>query len=130
MLKGLNIPFDVQMRLPPYMDGFMGGSRVICSPPPTDTDRDIVILVLDVETAVAKLEKNGWVTPELDPELEYEGEDSDFRTVRKGDDNVMVFSNPREYGAVLAATLIARSQNIMSKADRYALFETARSPWR
>ncbi|ANS06217.1 hypothetical protein HOR19_gp24 [Phage MedPE-SWcel-C56] len=114
--------------MPGYVMGFFGGSRVICLPPPTDTDRDIVLRVLNVEPAAEYLLAKGWELPK-DRE-EYPGEYGSFVTMRKGEDNVMLFEDPREYGAVLAATCIAMQQNLMEKSQRYKLFEIARGYWR
>ena len=111
-----------------FQQGFFGGSRVICDPPPTDTDRDFVLLVNDVATAACRLYRHGWQDPA--GMSEYRGEHGDFVTVRRGEDNAMLFGNPVEFGAVLAATCIATQKNIMQKSERYALFETARATWR
>lgn len=107
-------------------DAFYGGSRVICNPPPTNTDCDIVLLV----TSIRSFEKDlhfEWATP---ASSDYAGEGDTFRTYRRDEYNLMVFDDPTEYGAVLGATALAQHLNIQDKQTRYALFEKVRSPWR
>jgi hypothetical protein len=110
-----------------FEDGFYGGSRVICDPAPTDTDCDVCMLVRSAEYARDILVDAGWDTPDLE---EYDGDTDNFYTVRKGEFNILIFEDPVEYGAVLAATCIAMDQNLLVKADRYALFTVARSTFR
>lgn len=106
-------------------DAFYGGSRVICNPPPTDTDCDIVILVTSITSFESDLGLE-WDTPVSD----YGGDGDTFKTFRKGEYNLMVFDDPTEFGAVLGATALAQHLNIQDKQKRYAFFEKVRSPWR
>jgi hypothetical protein len=108
--------------------GFYGGSRATCSPPPKGTDNDIFLHVRDVGTACTVLLRCGWDFP-LGPS-DYNGEYKDFATMRRGEDNVLLFSDEYEFGAVWGATCLAKTMNIQDKAERYALFEAARAPWR
>jgi len=110
-----------------FIKGFYGGSRVIVDPPPTDTDNDLVLLVDSVECFHEALDQFSWDTPH---DMEYGGKRDTFATFRKGEYNLMVFEDATEFGAVLGATAVAKRINIKSKMERYALFETARSPWR
>lgn len=112
-----------------FIEGFYGGSRAIVSPPPEDTDCDIVLLVASITKFDAALEL-GWEPPVFDNPSTYDGDGTTFKTYRKGEYNLMVFDDPTEYGAVKAATCIAKHANIKDKAKRYKLFEVARSPWR
>lgn len=111
-----------------FLCGFYGGSRVICDPPPTDTDRDLCLHVTDVSNAVKLLEDAGWSRP--DDLEEYPDEYESFATLRKGDDNVMLFDNAYEFGAVWGATNAAQTMNLLEKSERYKLFEAARKAWR
>ncbi len=108
--------------------GFYGGSRATCSPPPEGTDNDIFLHVRDVDSACVVLIRSGWDLP--DEQCAYEGQYKDFATLRRGEDNILLFSNEYEFGAVWGATCLAKTINIQDKAERYALFEAARAPWR
>ena len=105
---------------------FYGGSRVICNPPPTDTDCDIVILATTLHDFEESLGLE-WDTP---CQSDYDGDGDTFKTYRHGEYNLMVFDDPTEFGAVLGATALAKHLNIKEKEKRYALFEKIRSPWR
>ena len=117
---------DIGIKTEEVVEAFYGGSRVICSPPPTDTDRDIVILVTSIQRFDRDLDF-WWIAADTS---DYEGDGDTFRTYRRGDDNIMVFDDPTEYGAILGATALAKHLNIRDKKKRYALFEKIRSPWR
>jgi hypothetical protein len=110
-----------------FVEGFYGGSRAIVDPPPTDTDCDVVILVRNLGAFQDYLPYD-WTTPEKAGK--YLDESSTFITYRREEYNLMVFSDATEFGAVKAATAIAKHANIKDKAKRYRLFEIARSPWR
>ena len=111
-----------------FITGFFGGSRATCSPPPANTDNDLFIHVKDVSNALTVLIRSGWKMPtDID---QYDGEYIDFATVRRGEYNILLFSNPYEFGAVWGATCVAKELNLKRKSDRYALFEAARGPWR
>lgn len=105
---------------------FRGGSREMVSPPPTDTDLDIVIHVRDVQNAVYILEGCGFDATKG----KYVDEHCNFTTLRKGELNVMLVGDPYEFGAMWGATSYAKSVNMKDKADRYDLFERVRLPWR
>ena len=111
-----------------FIAGFFGGSRATCSPPPTNTDNDMFIHVKDVESACSVLIDSGWNFSGED--CAYEGEYSDFRTLRKGEDNILLFSDAYEFGAVWGATCVAKTMNLQHKDERYRLFEVVRAPWR
>jgi len=111
-----------------FEQGFFTGSRIICDPAPTDTDRDIALLVRDVSAAAGSLFEYGWCVP--DTLQDYDGEYENFVTMRRVDDNIMLFGDPVEFGAVLAATCIAMRKNLLEKSERYELFKTARATWR
>lgn len=106
------------------IEAFMGGSKVICDPPPADTDTDYCVLVRGIGDFVD--ENPNWEFIKED----YLGENSTFTTCRRGEYNLLVFLIAAEYGACRGATAIAKKANIADKSKRYALFETARSPWR
>ena len=95
------------------------GSRYICNPAPTDTDEDIVCLA--TEELKLALEYAG---AEADGEPEkYEGM-SDFVSMRMGEVNVIVTDAPSFYRRFVAATEEAKAKNLVSKADRIALFQS------
>lgn len=108
---------------------FLGGSKAMCDPPPTGTDTDICIHVVDMDYAVEQLLDAGWELPDCN-RCGYAGEYSSFRTLRKGEYNVLLFVEAYEFGAVWAATCVGKHLNIQCKDKRYKLFEVARAPWR
>lgn len=58
-----------------YISYWQTGSYYICRPPVMDTDRDVVILVKDLEKAKEQLKSLGW---ELQSSEEYKELDNDF----------------------------------------------------
>lgn len=101
------------------------GSRVTCSPPPSDTDQDYLVIVPDNEATVGKVVNNlsglGFV---------WEGNDhyqnamaNDFMSWRKDDTNFIVTSNDAFATRHRAATHVCTRLNLMSKQDRIALFQ-------
>ena len=65
------------------------GSRVICDPPPLNTDEDWVCFQPNYDEAIKALEADGFMSEGL-PEF-YTGNDrGSFRSLRKGDINLIL----------------------------------------
>lgn len=101
----------------------MVGSRVTCSPPPTDTDEDWI--VLDLSKSVAKyLEDKGW--DNCDQFDEYDDPDTDATIFRADHVNVICLHSTDQYNKFILATRLSKQFNLMRKVDRIALFDAVR----
>lgn len=97
----------------------MVGSRATCSPPPTDTDEDYLILVDDAEATVKLLVDMGF---EYDRE-KYKGIGPlGFISLRFGDLNYIVTEDKDFFTNFLSATYLAKKFNLLEKSDRVELF--------
>ena len=94
------------------------GSRYICNPPPTNTDKDTVILVNGYYDWQKLLLNEGWE----DGETDYENV-GDFQSYRKGEENYIVTEDEEFYKNFVKATEGARALNLMDKKDRITLFQ-------
>jgi len=119
------------------------GSRVICDPPPKDTDDDYLFLTWDgaLDALVEKLTKEGWIlggSMSMGSEnyerggLEiqdwskgFDGIDYNkvFRSYKKADLNVIVTLDPHYFNLFKRATGLAKKLNLLKKEDRVNLFE-------
>lgn len=107
-------------------DHFPTGSRVICSPAPTDTDEDWAVLLSgtakDNQTFLDQLKKDGW---------KHEGDDrypdTNFFSWRKGELNLILFTSAYEYSQYRHSTHIATALNLLEKEDRITLFTMMRN---
>lgn len=100
------------------------GSRHICHPPVTDTDEDHVVLVLNLEDAANRLEKDGWIINRDDPAYQYgENNEVEFVTARKEHLNLIIYDQYAGYSAFVAATEVARLLNLTNKEHRITLFK-------
>ena len=95
------------------------GSRVTCSPPPADTDLDV--LVLDEFYDPQKWEDLGF-TIESPHNPDY-GPDVLFTSYRRGDINLIVTDEHDFYELFLVATRLCKSLNLMQKQNRVTLFK-------
>ncbi len=100
------------------------GSSVICNPPVTDTDIDVVILANDPEEVKCFLEDEGWA---ICGSKEGYGNDSSFTAYRKGKDNYIIVEDQAEFDRWEAATLLAQKRNLLKKEDRIKLFSHIRA---
>lgn len=94
----------------------MYGSRVICNPPPKNTDEDWIIYTEDLNILNEELRSDDWI---LESGM-YEG--NDFFSYRRGFINFVVTTNLKFYDATVKATQIAKDLNLLNKTDRKALF--------
>lgn len=118
------------------MSGFFAsGSRVICSPPPEDTDEDYVLHTPNKKALQKELEALGYVLSSKDME-KYKAGNTDpfamynsFDAYRHPDNkhNLIVVSNQSDFKMWKVATLLARDLNLTDKAERIALFRVIRS---
>lgn len=108
------------------------GSRVTCNPPPTDTDQDYLVSIVDEYSTHGEIEKVISEADELLASLEFvlEGSDhyqvmisSHFASYRKGDVNLIVSSNLEFSRRHRSATKLCTRLNLMDKEDRKALFQ-------
>ena len=98
------------------------GSRVICDPAPMDTDEDWVCFSPRYEAAIAALEAEGFVSEGL-PQF-YTGNDrGNFRSLRRGEINLILTDKEEFFDLFVSATELARRFNLVKKADRIALFQ-------
>lgn len=105
-------------KLPNIIDITPTGSRVICNPPPLDTDKDFVVLIHGpVSEFIDDLTGNhGW-----ESDTKYPG--SDFTSLRRGKVNYIVTESEDFYKKFVLATKIAKSLNLTDKKDRVTLFQ-------
>lgn len=93
------------------------GSRVTCNPPPKDTDQDILVLVrnskLFADDAIAKDFMPGGSF--IDAGV--------FKSLTRGEINLIVTEYPEFYRRFLCATRLARAWNILEKPKRIRLFQ-------
>lgn len=104
------------------------GSRVICNPPPTDTDQDYVVLLkpnLDELEVVenfqdAGFDQDGDETYDILCELSSGG----WASFRKDDINYIITYDEEFYNNFVTATDTAKALNLINKKDRVSLFKT------
>lgn len=91
------------------------GSRIICNPPPTDTDEDWIILFEDgkLEALEYSLTKDGWKTIhgyEFDSLLEL--------TARMDETNLLFTTDQKYYEQWLLAVRVCKYLNLQVKEHR------------
>ena len=98
------------------------GSRAICTPPPMDTDEDWICFHPNQSKAIAALEYGGFRS-EGNPQF-YTGNDrGSFRSLRRGEINLILTDQLEFYDLFVSATELARRFNLTRKSDRIALFQ-------
>jgi hypothetical protein len=100
------------------------GSRVTCNPPPTDTDRDFLVVVQNEDTVpsiVSELSRLGF---HWEGDVHYQTAASDgFMSWRSHDVNFIVTASADFARRHRSATALCTRLNLMGKQDRIALFQ-------
>lgn len=115
--------------LPDYLEDLceawaLTGSRVICNPPPTDTDLDILVYCTKQQCPIFQEELlvNGWEESNAYGNLE----PMDFLSYKKeeNDDlfNIILTDDQKWFDLFLAATASSKEKNLLKKDDRIAEF--------
>lgn len=111
------------------LDSAPTGSRVICNPPPTNTDEDHILYVSpeSIRSICTLLDNEGW----YGDKERYA--DSDFISLKKLIDgnliNLIITDNKKHFDAFVHATKIAKELNLRYKCDRITLFEIVRDSY-
>ena len=112
------------------------GSRVVCDPPPVDTDADFLCLAKlgtsrDVEGILSSLsyEIGGSRDPLEDPLAALLSMSPEFTSYRRGEINLIVTESPVFFQRFLAATHVAKRLNLLNKDDRIALHRAVLYGW-
>lgn len=100
------------------------GSRVTCTPAPTDTDEDwLVLLAPNKEETDLDAMRNLGFAQDGRPEF-YTGSDAGgFRSFRRGDVNIIITRDMGFFDLFMTATGLAKRFNLLDKGDRIALFQ-------
>lgn len=120
--------FDVPYELRRVVqDAFAGGSRIICSPPPMDTDLDVVVLV-DSAAAINDLVSMGYLHHnESQVAYDYSNDSDDaFVSLRKEDVNLIVVWSHTGFERWRLYTEAATRLNLLNKSDRVTLAQAIR----
>ena len=103
------------------------GSRVTCNPPPTDTDRDWLVLANDAVwldfcncMLAAGWEIGGSQIPD---EANTCHPDHRFNSFVLGEDNIIATTSSVFFQRFEAATALSKRLNLLLKDDRIALFQ-------
>lgn len=97
------------------------GSRVICDPPPTDTDQDILVLVTRIP--FEELAKDGWVLGGSEILARKSDGEYAFVSFKKGELNYIITTSKAFYNHFWTATMLAKKYNLLDKNDRIELFD-------
>lgn len=96
------------------------GSRITCSPAPTTTDEDWLMLTDSNPAGVLK--SLGFVQ-DRGPRFYTGNDDGSFRSWRRGEMNIITTPYGQFYERFLTATHLATRFNLLDKQDRIALFQ-------
>ena len=97
------------------------GSRVICDPPPADTDDDYVVLVSDLNRFLGALDGVGFGLDGSVPNCPLNA--FVFVSMTLGKTNLISTQNEDFYKRFCAATHVAKKLNLLKKEDRVSLFQ-------
>jgi hypothetical protein len=101
------------------------GSRRTCVPPPTDTDDDYLVLVLDHTSYRVLVLNDGFEiggSVFLDARSRLSGADR-FSSYIRNEVNLIVTMDAVFFEKFMAATYVAKRFNLLNKEDRIALFQ-------
>lgn len=120
------VPYEFakkELPMNPFLDKVVKmeyvGSRITCSPPPTDTDEDVLLLTDDLETLIGDCIEVGF-TRDGDTKASYpEG----FVSLRNGSMNFIVTDDEEFYKKFMLATHVCKFLNVKAKVDRICVFQ-------
>lgn len=118
-------PSAIKRELPmnPFLDKVVKmeyvGSRVTCSPPPTDTDEDVLLLTDDLSMLIADCIEVGF-TRDGDHKASYP---TGFVSLRNGTMNFIVTDDEEFYKKFMLATHVCKFLNVTTKVDRICVFQ-------
>jgi hypothetical protein len=95
------------------------GSRVTCTPAPTDTDEDVLLLTDDLNTLIGDCIEVGF-DRDGDHKASYPTE---FVSLRSGTINFIVTDNEEFFEKFMLATHVCKSLNVLNKSDRITVFQ-------
>lgn len=95
------------------------GSRVTCTPAPTDTDEDVLLLTDDLNTLIGDCIEIGF-DRDGDHKSSYPTE---FVSLRSGTINFIVTDNEEFFKKFMLATHVCKSLNVLNKSDRITVFQ-------
>jgi hypothetical protein len=107
------------------------GSRVICNPPPMDTDEDFVVLARGEAKDILQFmvdhgyTKDGGEAYNSSKELD----DGGFASFRKGTLNYIIVTSPETFHQLRLATELATVMNLQVKEDRIKMFQWFRDDY-
>lgn len=111
----------------PYLSAHPTGSKYTVTPPVLTTDDDWLVLVPDLDEAVALLEAHPLWQPAAAIPYDIDGGLWRFRAYRGGPNvNLIVTDDKTMYLRSVGATLLAAKLNLQNKGDRVALFREIR----
>lgn len=103
------------------------GSRITCTPPPINTDRDWLVLIAFEQLGdfIESLAKDGWVIggSSIPSDKNTIPAEERFVSLTKGVDNLIITSGESFFNKFMAATACSKRLNLLSKDDRIALFQ-------
>lgn len=117
----LSLAFDNNVR-----DFASVGSRETCSPPPTDTDCDMLVLVDSLKEFVENCKTWGWEGGEVyaDPDFKWPPTATNhFVSLRFEEVNLIVTSDDEFYDKFMLATHVCKTLNVMEKEHRKVVFQ-------
>lgn len=105
------------------------GSRVICDPPPEDTDEDWVLLTDDKSELITRLDRRGWDIGGSEQTSFERNVFTSFKKSMKGIPwkiNVIITADPNFFWDFEKATRLCKKLNLLKKEDRVAVFKAIR----
>lgn len=112
-----------ELSMNPFLDKVVKmeyvGSRVTCSPPPTDTDEDVLLLTDDLTMLIADCIEVGF-TRDGDHKASYP---TGFVSLRNETMNFIVTDDEEFYKKFMLATHVCKFLNVQDKLDRICVFQ-------
>jgi len=112
-----------ELAMNPFLDKVLKmeyvGSRITCSPPPTDTDEDVLLLTDNIDTLIADCIEVGF---RWDGDVTKSYPDS-FVSLRNGTMNLIITDNEEFFKKFMLATHVCKSLNVTPKRNRITVFQ-------